>query len=292
MKEQNQMSSATKLSRNRIAVIFDFDDTLAPSTYHTMLHYMGIDPDTFEEEKVQPMAANGWDTILARYYCLIRASQQAEQPITEAWMTEMGSEFDLFEGVPDMFGKVRNWAAEISDEIDVEFYLLTAGMTEIPRATPIAGEFTQLWGGACHFDENGEIVFVKRIISHPEKTRYLTQLAKGFHLEGTLQPDEVYRNIPPEDYYVPFDQMIYVGDGASDMPAFSMMGDEGGIAIAVVLADQIENWRGYDHIQEDRRVENLAAADYSDGSELMQSLHHAIDSIAQRIALRQLGQGK
>lgn len=286
------MTRATKLYRNRIALIFDFDDTLAPSTFHTILSEIGIDPDKFEDDYVQPMVDKGWETILARYYCLIREMHQQDTPVTQEMIQQIGENFDLFDEVADMFGAVRGWAQDIVEDVDVEFYLLTAGTVDIPIATPIADEFVQIWGGSCHFDDDGVLDAVKRIITHPEKTRYLTQLAKGFHLEGDIQPESVYREIPAEEYHVPFDQMIYVGDGASDMPAFAMIEEVGGIAIGVVLADDIENWRGYDDIHGDRRVENLATADYTDGSELMRSLQHAVYSIAQRIALRKLGQGE
>jgi len=286
------MTRATKLYRNRIALIFDFDDTLAPSTFHFMLSKLGMAPQDFEKMHVQPMVDSGWEKILARYHCLIRESNNNGHRVTEEFMTQLGREFPLFDHTSEMFDKVRRWAEEIIDDIEVEFYMLTAGLAEIPEATAIASEFKQIWGGAGAFNEEGELVFVKRIITHPEKRRYLTQLAKGLHLDGSLQPENIYRDVPSEDYYIPFDQMIYVGDGGSDMSAFCMMEDVGGIAIGVVLAEELENWRGYDEIHEDRRVENLAAADYSAGSELMQSLEAAVKSIAYRVALRKRSHGE
>lgn len=286
------MTRATKLYRNRIALIFDFDDTLAPSTFHTLLVDMDIDPDAFERDYIDPMVDEGWEKILARYHCLIREANRRDSQVTREQMQRIGREFPIFDQVPQMFDQVRQWAAEVIDDVEVEFYMLTAGTIEIPNSTPIAGEFKQTWGGSCHFNDDGELVFLKRMITHPEKKRYLIQLAKGFHLEGSMQPDRVYRDIPDDDYYVPYDQMIYVGDGGSDMDAFAMMEDLGGIAIGVVLAEDIDNWRGYEDIRANRRVENLAAADYSEGSELMESLKHAVHCIARRIALRQLSQGE
>lgn len=286
------MTKATKLYRNRIALIFDFDDTLGPSTFHTMLEEIDIDPDKFEDQLVQPLVDEGWESILARYYCLMQESKRLDKPITEELMHEIGANFDIFDHVPELFSTIRQWAQEVVEDIEVEFYMLTAGAVDITVATPIADEFIQIWGGSCHFDDDGNLAFVKRLITHPEKTRYLTQLAKGFHLEGSIQPENVHRAIPLEDYHVPFDQMIYVGDGASDMPAFAKIKDEGGIAIGVVLADSVEDWRGYDDNRADQRVENLAPADYTPDSELMHSLQYAVQSIAHRVALRHLSYGE
>jgi len=284
------MPKATELYRNRIALVFDYDSTLAPSTFHTLLSHIGLDPDKFEDEQVQPRVDAGWDETLARYHALISHSQQSDNPVTEQMMTEVGQQMPIFDNVQAMFGKVHDWAHEVLPDVEVEFYMLTAGMAEIPAATPLAEHFDYIWAGACSFDENGEIDFVKRLITHADKTRYLNQLAKGLHKESGMQPENIHRDIDLESYYIPFDQMIYVGDGGSDMPAFSLMESEGGLAIGVVVADSIEEWRGYDDTHADRRVQNLAIADYSDGSELMQSLQHAVLSIAQKIALRQLGE--
>ncbi len=227
------------------------------------------------------------------YYGLIEISHSLDEPVTEATMARVGEDFALFEHVEAMFDKVRGWARAVVPDVEVEFYMLTAGMAEIPDATTIAGEFDHIWAGALHFDDDtGALLAVKRLITHPDKVRYLTQLAKGFHLEGSMQPENVHRSIPVDDYYIPFDQMIYVGDGSSDMPAFSLMADEGGLAIGVVLAETIDDWRGYDNTHGKRRVQNLAAADYSEGSELMRSLEHAVQSIAEKIALRKLGKNE
>ncbi len=98
--------------------------------------------------------------------------------------------------------------------------------------------------------------------------------------------------MPEEEWHVPLDQVIYVGDGASDMPAFSLMNDHGGIAIGLYKGDTVEEWRGQAHMHAGRRVENLVPVDYSEESELMQSLTLAVESIAKRIALRRLGQGE
>ena len=96
--------------------------------------------------------------------------------------------------------------------------------------------------------------------------------------------------MPLSDYYIPFDQMIYVGDGASDMSVFYLMEDKGGIAIGVVPGDSVQDWEGYDDMTERRRVQNLAVADYSEESELMTTIRHAVRSIVEKIALRKMSQ--
>ena len=86
--------------------------------------------------------------------------------------------------------------------------------------------------------------------------------------------------------------MVYVGDGSSDLPAFDLMEDRGGLAIGVMKGQDAEAWGEDNAVYADRRVQNLARADYSEGSELLRSLCLATESIAKRIALRRLGAGQ
>ena len=286
------MTRATQPYRNRIALIFDFDSTLGPSTYHKVLSNHGYNPGAFIDERVKPLIDDEWDEILARYHALIQASRNGENPITKTSIETIGKNLDLYPDVEHMFEQVRTWVNDndYDTDITVEFYMLTAGMIEVPAASTIADKFKQIWAGECHFNDDGEIDFVKRIITHPEKNRYLIQLAKGLHLEGLIQPQNIHENMPLSDYYIPFDQMIYVGDGASDMSVFYLMEDKGGIAIGVVPGDSVQDWEGYDDMTERRRVQNLAVADYSEESELMTTIRHAVRSIVEKIALRKMSQ--
>jgi trehalose-6-phosphatase len=100
----------------------------------------------------------------------------------------------------------------------------------------------------------------------------------------------VYREVPENEWHVPLSQVIYVGDGASDMPAFALMNERRGLGIGVYKAESPQDWASRDEMYARRRVQNLAYADYTDGSELMKSLTLAVESICKEIALRKLGQ--
>ncbi len=94
------MSTATVPSYNRIAVIFDFDDTLAPDSFRSLLESCGIDQDTFERERIQPLVAAGWDPILAKMYCLIEESRRRGGVITDQHLARVGRQIRFFDGVP------------------------------------------------------------------------------------------------------------------------------------------------------------------------------------------------
>lgn len=284
---------ATEAFHNRLAVVFDYDDTLAPDSYTQLLEHLGHERDAFTKEHVTPLEEeHGWDHIMARFYALIEESRTGEQPITRGMLRELGEATRFFDGVPAMFNRVRERAEAACPGVEVEFYLLSSGIIEIARATSIASEFDAMWGCAFAFDENDEIHFLKRVLNHPEKVRYLLHLSKDGSAEPDLEPAGVYGPVEHGKRHVPLDQVIFLGDGASDMPAFRLMNEEGGTGIGIFLSDDEGDWRGYADTQPGRRVQNLAPADYSEGSELMRSLLLAVDSVGKRIALRKLGRGE
>jgi phosphoglycolate phosphatase-like HAD superfamily hydrolase len=287
------MPHATKNYHNRLVVIFDFDGTLAPDAVDQLLVMAGEDLNHYKQEERDPLLKSGWDSIIAEMYCLLKvAGRNKNFTLTRESLKEKALEIELYAGVEEMFDQVRAWVHAIVEDAEVEFYLLSCGLVDMYRHTPIAKEFKAMWGSEFYFDGEGKAAFVKQVITNPEKIRYILQLAKGMGVKGPSGPADVYRPIPEEEWHVPLDQVIYVGDGASDMPAFSLMHEHGGIALGVVDADKTEDWGGYEAEHKGRRVQNLAKADYAEDSELMKSLRLSVESIAKVMALRKLSKGE
>lgn len=284
------MGEATKEFRNRIVLIFDFDGTLAPNTIDKFVEHHGIDAEKFKKEEVQPLKEQGWDSQLANFYALLKTADRLG--LDKRAFEQFSEKFEIYEGVLSMFESVRERARNIIPDVDVEFFLLTCGFLDIVRPMPVYKGFKKAWGCEFYFNEEGRPIFVKKAVSHPDKVRYILQVAKGLKDEDMELPSDVYKEIPRKDWYVPLDQVIYVGDGKSDMPAFSLMREHGGIAIGVVNAEEVAKWQGYESMHALRKIENLALADYQENSELMQSLFLGVESISKLIKLRKLGKGE
>ena len=278
---------ATRTVHKRLGVIFDFDDTLAPDSFRSLLGRYGIDKDRFDREQIDPLVADGWDSILAKMYCLMQLSQRhPDMPITRDLLRGIGREIQFFGGVPEMFERVRGCATAIVPEIEVRFYLLSSGFLEIVRGTTIAKEFTRLWGCTFHYDDSGRIAFPKQLVTHAEKVRYVLQVSKGVSEQSIAgQPTNVYREVPEDKLRIPLSQIIYLGDGASDLPVFGLLHGSGGVALGIYKGDSAKAWREEQAIDTRQRVENLARADYAKDSELMRSLTLAVESVCKRIAL-------
>lgn len=275
---------------NRIVVFFDFDETLAPKTDRVLLDHLGLDPDEFARTRIQPLKDRGFENILAKAWALIQLSNSDPRyRISRALLAEIGRGYPLYPGVDTLFRRLREVARAIVADVEVEFHLVTAGFREIPAATPLAPEFAGIWGGEFEFDDQDNIAFVKSIISHPEKVRYVMMIAKGLDETGANGPEDIWKPIADQDWHVPLDQVVFVGDGNSDKQAFGFLYRTKGIGIGVKGREDRE-WSATNAMHDGRAVENVAPASYENGSELCMSLELAIQSICHRIKLRSLAQ--
>ncbi len=147
-----------------------------------------------------------------------------------------------------------------------------------------------MWGCEFHYGESGEIEFLKKQMTHTEKTRYLYYISQGIE-KSENEKDLIYnyQSSNTEDLHVPLDQMIYVGDGASDVPCFDVMGQYGGMSIGIYSeGHSAKDWENLGSITRAQKLSNLVPAGYEEDSELVRSLSLCVECIAKRIALRKL----
>lgn len=290
------MNYATKPLANRIAVVFDFDETLIPDdSFDALLRDCQLDVEAFERDRVNPLVEQGWHKYLARTYCLAQESKHREgkDKITYERLANLGQKMQLIEGVSAMFESLRQRAVEIIPEVEVEFYLISGGFVDIARNTSIAKYFTKIWGCELAYSDDGEIQFLKQLMSHTEKTHYLYYLSIGIDREEEQDLMYNYRDIPIQELHVPLNQVIYVGDGTSDIPCFTVINQYGGIAFGIYEDDSTaQKWEHREKVTNSQQLTNLVPADYHQDSELMRSLILAIECISKQIALLQLSVGE
>ena len=276
-----------------IAILFDFDDTLAPDSTSGYLARCGLDVRHFWTEEVRPMmearvATQEWDPVPAYLYQMIEKSASgAIDPITRDSLARWGGELPLYRGVKTIFTRLREVAFQANPRVTLEFYLISSGIGEVLRNTSIAHEFKEIWASDFAYDEQGRVRFPRKIVSFTDKTRYIFHVQKGiFGAEYVGKPFEVNRKVDPARIRVPIKHMIMVGDGYTDIPCFSLVKQGEGFAFGVLgdPDDREKRSRAWGFI-EDGRVSNLAPADYSENSALTHSLVMAIESLAARISL-------
>lgn len=271
-----------------IAVVFDFDDTLAPDSTSGYLRDAGIaDLTGFWKKEVASLTDDDWDPVPAYLFKMIEASKGGRIPkITKESLMNWGRRLPLHEGVPGIFSRLRSIAKEANARASLEFYLISSGIGDILRQTPIASEFTDIWASEFSYGVDGGIEFPKKVVSFTDKTRYLFHIQKGLiGRQSRGRPFDVNKKLRPEQIRVPIGHMIFVGDGYTDIPCFSLVKKDGGVAIAVFDKSQVEKWGSAYQFVQDGRVSNLLSARYSEQADLSIFLGMAVRKLATDIAI-------
>jgi phosphoserine phosphatase len=221
-----------------LAVIFDFDDTLAPDSTTRLLESYGYDTDAFWKKEVRAMVAQGYDPTLA-WLNLVLADVRAKGALaglSNRTLREFGASLDdtFFPGIPEIFHRLRESVSNFRD-ISIEFYVISSGLRELLLGSEIVrSNITEVY--ACEFGENqdGVLQDIKRCVTFTEKTRYLFEINKGLPLGKTAEnPLLVNTDVPKELRRISFQNMIYVGDGQTDIPCFSLVREYRGLGFGV-----------------------------------------------------------
>ncbi|MGB0911361.1 MAG: HAD family hydrolase, partial [Nitrospirales bacterium] len=206
---------------NIIAIVYDFDHTLSPHYMqdHTILRHAGIDPKEFWPSCTALIEAKGYDQELAYMKRLLE--HEAIRALSNKDLEKMGADLTFFPGIPDCFEELNAlFSPQEYEELGIrlEHYVVSSGLKAILDGSHIAQYVKAIFG--CEFDEDdGHISFPKRTISHTQKTQFLFRVNKGL-----LDMDQdVNDHMPEEMRRVPFRHMIYVGDGPTDVPCFTLM---------------------------------------------------------------------
>lgn len=230
-------------SHANLALIFDFDDTLAPDSTTLLLKHHGLDAQKFWKQDAKALVEQGYDPAHA-YLKLLLDNVGPGKPLgelTNQKLRDFGKQIEplFFPGLQQLFDDLRDFLKEFRD-ISIEFYIVSGGLQEIIEGCELVRKnFTAVYGCKLAGDtETGTVKYIKRCITFTEKTRFLFEINKGIRPEDTrTNALLVNKDIPEAQRRVPFKNMIYAGDGLTDIPCFSLVKRFGGSPFGVFHAD-------------------------------------------------------
>ena len=278
-----------------LAFLYDFDKTLCTTDMedYTFIPSLGMTPGEFWSLANELGRANRMDGILAYMYTMILESQRRGKPFTRESLVEMGRDIVLFPGVRDWFRRINAFGAE--QGVQIEHYVISSGLREIIEGCGISGEFKEVYASEFYYDPLGSPVWVKLAVNFTAKTQFVYRVNKG--VLDVSEDKALNDSMPDDSKRVPFSNMLYLGDGLSDVPCMKMMRTYGGQAIAVY---QESNRPGVEDLLAKGRVDYMFPADYRAGTALEKTVQDIIrrmavtDRLAEENArqIRAIGQGE
>ena len=271
-----------------IAVVFDFDDTLVPDSTTALLASRGVDVAAFWRDVVPPLVEEGYDPPLA-YLRAITDMVGEGRPfgaLSNADLREFGRSLDgsFFPGVPEMLADLRETVAAFRD-ISIEFYIVSGGLQDVIGGNQLVRDwFDGYYGCQLGEGDDGVIRYVKRCVTFTEKTRYLFEINKGVRPADSRTKPHLVNN-KAATRRVPFSNMIYVGDGLTDIPCFSLVRDGGGRTFGVFSQQRKTAKQAFLELLQERRVDSLHSPDYRETADLGALIRAAVSALAVNIDL-------
>ncbi|HSM45566.1 MAG TPA: HAD family hydrolase [Acidimicrobiia bacterium] len=293
--------------QNVIAMIWDFDKTLIPGNMQTPLfRQFGIDETEFwaEVDGLEEFYRSHGSKLIQRDHLylnhILTYVREGRMPnLGNEMLRKLGEEIEFYTGMPDFLELTRKTIESqprfAEHQITVEHYVVSTGLRQMILGSAIAPQVDFVW--ACEFTElvappgfgaeqgqlfspEGEIKQLIYTIDNTSKTRAIFEINKGTNKNPSI---DVNAKIAREDRRVPFQNMIYIADGPSDVPVFSIVEENGGRTYAVYRPGSQREFQQAARLLEQDRVDAFGEADYSDGSHTAMWLMHAAEEIAYRI---------
>lgn len=258
-----------------IALLYDFDKTLCTQDMqnYAFIPSLGMEPEAFWQETNDFGRREQMDGILAYMYTMLRKSREKGLPLNRQTLVDKGKSIEFFPGVETWFDRIRAFGE--SQGITVEHYILSSGLREIIEGSGISQHFKKIYASEFYYDETGTPVWPKLDVNFTAKTQFVYRINKG--VLDVANDRDLNASMPDDSKRVPFTNMIYVGDGLSDVPCMKMMRSYGGQAIAVY---QPETRTAVEELLYRGRVDYIFPADYREGTALDTTVKNIICKMA------------
>lgn len=269
-----------------VALIYDFDGTLSPGNMQEFGFIQAVGKTAEEFWRMSDGIAIGQDAsnVLSYMKLMHDEALRCGIKLRREDFKSFGSHIELFNGVKEWFGIVNRYGR--SKGVRVEHYINSSGLKEIIEGSPIAGEFKHIFAGTFIYDAGGEAVWPGIAVDYTAKTQFLFKISKGIF--SARDNKMVNASMAEDKKRIPFSNMIYFGDGDTDVPCMKIVGMFGGHSIAVYTPDNAKKKATANKLKRQGRVGFAVPADYSKDAAAFKVVSAIIDKISADCALSKL----
>lgn len=252
----------------RVALVYDFDGTLAPRNLpeHSFLPSVGVtDVEGFWEACRLEAERHDSDQVLTYMRMLLTAAERAGTTVTRDLLRRHGALTPLFAGVEAWFDDIGAYGRSVG--VEIEHFVVSSGLLEMIEGLSIHPRFRKVFASSYAYDATGRAVWPASAINYTTKTQYLFRINKG--IDNVWDNSTINLWMPKQERRVPFERMVFLGDGDTDIPSMKLVREKGGQAVAVFDPEKFEQRLSQGHLERliaEDRIDHMASADYRPGS--------------------------
>lgn len=271
------------MRNNIIAIMYDFDKTLCTRDMqeYTFLPNLGIDANKFWGEANELRFDNKMDQVLAYMYLMFRKMVDNNRSLKRKYLNDMGKDIELFPGVLEWFDRINEYGRSLGFEI--EHYIISSGLKEIIEGSKIGNKFKCIYASEFFYNEDGNAMWPKLAVNYTNKTQFLIRINKG--ILDISDDNKLNNRMLENDRRISTSNMIYIGDGFTDVPCMKLTKENGGVSIAVYTDKNCDTAK---RLLNDGRINYMVKSDYSEDSEMDQIVKKTIKCMAINTELKNI----
>lgn len=263
------------MRKNIIAIMYDFDKTLCAKDMqeYTFIPNLGINASEFWKEADEIREENKMDQVLTYMYLMFKKMVSNNRSLKRKYLNDMGKNIELFDGLEEWFERVNEYGESVG--MKVEHYIISSGLKEIIEGTKIGKYFKQIYASEFFYNEDGNAIWPKLAVNYTNKTQFLSRINKG--VLDISDDTSLNRKMIDNARRISTANMIYIGDGYTDVPCMKLTKEGGGVSIAVYTDKTIKTAQ---NLLKEERINYLALADYTKDSEIDKIIKKVIQNMA------------
>ncbi len=264
-----------KKAKPTVAVMYDFDKTLCTKDMqeYSFIPNVNMTPAEFWRESNELAAQKKMDGILAYMFVMLDRARTARKSVRRESFVALGKDLEFYPGVETWFERINAFGK--AEGVDVKHYIISSGLREIIEGSSIYKYFAEVFACEFLYDVDDVAQWPKNVVNYTTKTQFLFRINKGVL---DLSDDKTLNDYIPEDERpVPFRNMLYIGDGKTDVPCMKLVRVNGGCSIAVYPRSRRET---ASELLRDGRADFMLPADYSQDGELERTVQTVIRKMA------------
>ena len=273
------------MKKNIIAIVYDFDGTLSPLPMqeYTILPKIPVKVESFWKEVKNENKKSEGEVIITYMMLMLKKANDAQVRITKGDLGRLASKISYYPGVEKFFERINQFVKRTSGgKAKVRHYIISSGLKEILCKIKIKKYFNNIFASEYAYDHYGAAHYPKLVVTDTVKTQFLFRINKG----KEKLTESINEFMDESQRPIPFQNIIYIGDGMTDVPCMTVATKNGGYAIAVYKQMNRKGLNVCRKLFEAHRVDFIAPADYEEDKELEKYLKVILESIIHSIKYR------